>query len=80
MWNIMECFGFMLQTVLLEVPLSILFYQKLKGKHSQKLKSTLLHRFRQLDKAKLLLLKFIRLFAREVLLEKTLEIEETKTT
>ena len=50
--NIMECFGFMLQTVLWEVPLSILFYQKLKEKHLQKLKSTLLHRFRQIDRTK----------------------------
>ena len=32
------------------------------------------------NKAKLLLLKLIHLFAREVLLVKKLEIEETKTT
>ena len=37
-------------------------------------------RYIYLVKAKLLLLKLIHLFAREVLLVKKLEIEETKTT
>ena len=36
--------------------------------------------YKELDKAKLLLLKLIHLFAREVLLVKKLDIEETMTT
>ena len=40
----------------------------------------LLIRFLDFAKAKLLLLKLIHLFAREVLLVQKLEIEETKTT
>ena len=36
--------------------------------------------FSEINKAKLLLLKLIQIFARDVLIMKKLEIEETKTT
>ena len=58
MWNIMECFGFMLQTVWLGALLFILFYQRLKEKHSQKSRNILLHRFRHGTKVSFIFIGF----------------------